>query len=184
MLKDNTKIPYDVVVDDRDLDPYEIWNDQVSKAKTDVVVMSNSDVLVAPGWDSMINPCVSNSIVTGYLVECGAILASDVNFSCDFGKTPSTFRRDAFESFSLEKSKTVPVVKEERGWYMPCAVNRDWFVSTGGFDMSKGSFRGKIPLDIYFWDSCLRTPGFRLLRANSFAYHFQNLSDEKRVDRF
>jgi len=184
MLKDNTKIPYDVVVDDRDLDPYEIWNDQVAKAKTDVVVMSNSDVLMAPGWDSMINFCVSNSIVTGYLVECGAILASDVNFSCDFGKTPSTFRRDAFESFSLEKSKTVPAVKEERGWYMPCAVNRDWFVSTGGFDMSKGSFKGKIPLDIYFWDSCLRTPGFRLLRANSFAYHFQNLSDEKRVDRF
>jgi len=183
MLRDNTISPYEVIVDDRDMDPYEIWNDQIFKAKTDIVVMSNTDVLMAPGWDSMVGYCAPNAIVTGYLVECGVILTHPVNISCNFGKSPSTFNRIEFEKFVSEKSQTVPHIKEERGWYMPCAVNRDWFVSTGGFDMSKGSFRKKIPLDIYFWDACIKIPGFKLFRANSFAYHFQNLSDESRVNR-
>lgn len=183
MLKENTKTPYNAIIDDRDMDPYEIWNDLVAKVDTEIVVMSNTDVLMAPGWDCMVDYCESNTIVTGYLIECGAILPHHININANFGKTPAAFDRKGFESYSNEKSKNIPRIKEERGWYMPCALKSDWFLSKGGFNMSLGSFRGKIPLDIYFWEECLKDPKFKLLRANSFAYHFQNLSNEDRVDR-
>ena len=181
MLKENTRNDYDVLVDDRNMDPYQIWNETVPLAKGEVVVMSNTDVLMAPGWDEMVLHAAPNAIVTGYLVECGAIGVHQTNIEKDFGRTPAAFNRDAFEKFVAINSNDKPAIKEERGWYMPCAMNREWFRQTGGFDTGKGRF--PAPLDIYFWESCLKHPSFRLLRAKSYAYHFQNLSNETRVKR-
>ena len=182
MLKENTTIQYDVIIDDGPEDPYLIWNKQTAKIDSDVVIFTNTDVLFAPEWDIMVKYAVPNSIVTGYLVECNAIGVHRTNIPMNFGQKPETFRRKDFEEFAKKHAQLVPEIKEERGWYMPCALDRKWFVSTGGFDMSRGSFSVE-PLDIYFWEECLKNPDFKLFRAKSYAYHFQNLSNETRCQR-
>lgn len=185
MLRENSSrgTITNIIVDDSDRDPYEIWNQQSIISDADIVVFTNTDVLMGPMWDTIIKFVKPNSIVTGYLIECGAIPVHHLNIERHFGKTPASFMRTEFENFCIEHGKTVPEIKEERAWYMPCAMDRKWFVSTGGFDMKLGSFREHKPLDIYFWETCIKQHGFILLRAKSYAYHFQNLSNEKRVKR-
>jgi hypothetical protein len=154
-------------------DPYKIWNEVAQTARADILVFSNSDVLMAPNWDILfVEHMVENAIFTGYLVEPGNVGVAHQNIHKDFGRYPSTFRRQEFEDFALNAK--VPVVKEERGWYMPCAISKKWFLSTGGFDTTLGF---PNPNDILFWNKCISELGTRLYRCNSFAYHFQALSD-------
>lgn len=155
-------------------DPYAIWNDMAKRANADVLIFTNSDVIMGPGWAGpYLYACEPNTIVTGYLVEPGNIGVASQNITMNFGRTPDTFDREAFEAWAIEAAAERPPVVGERGWYMPCAVDRKWFLSTGGFDTTEAF---PCPNDIKFWDKCMEDPTFRLLRVNSLAYHFQNLT--------
>ena len=173
MLFDNTVMPYELIIDtETPKDPYMIWNEASKHARGEYLVFSNSDVLMGPDWDVyMVTGCEYNSIVTGYLVEPGNIGVASVNIHKDFGRSPQSFKRGEFERFAA--NERVLSLKEERGWYMPCCVRKDWFLSTGGFPTD---IPFPNPNDIIFWERCIEEYGTKLLRANSFAYHFQNLS--------
>lgn len=175
MLADNSRLPFELIIDTTvPADPYKLWNYYSVRVDSETVVFSNSDVLMGPGWDWwMVGACQDNSIVTGYLVEPGNIGVADQNIYADFGKTPDTFRRQEFEDWV--KRQTKPEIIEQRGWYMPCAMRTDWFTTVSGKFNTDKPFPN--PNDIDFWEHCIKDYGTKLLRANSFAYHFQNLSN-------
>lgn len=171
----NTNCTYELIIDPVvPGDPYVIWNDVSKHARGETLVFSNSDVMFAEWWDVlMLKHCAPNTIVTGYIIEPGNIGVAPVNISRDFGKHPDNFDQVSFQKYVDKVSQKVEDVKEERGWYMPCAMNRDWFLSTGGFNVEK-SFPN--PNDIEFWERCKERYGTKFLRVKSYSYHFQNQS--------
>lgn len=176
MLVKNTRDNnFEIIIDTTyPKDPYKIWNEASRNARANVLVFSNSDVLMGPDWDDgLVDYAQPNSIVTGYLIEPGNVGVAVENIQCDFGRTPDSFDRVGFEGFARQLYRQKPVCAEQRGWYMPCAVDRDWFLSTGGFDTTLGF---PNPNDILFWERCIHELGTKLLRTNSIAYHFQALS--------
>lgn len=155
-------------------DPYTIWNEYARTAKGKVLIFTNSDVVFAPGWDVLFGRYAEvNTIVTGYLVEPGNIPVADVNIQENFGLTPSTFNVRDFSLYAIKQMERTPTVLTQRAWYMPCAINREWFLYTGGFDTTKPF---PHPNDTEYWDRCVKEYSTQLLRVNSWAYHFQNLS--------
>jgi len=173
MLLQNTCCSYELIIDtEAPKDPYKIWNEASRSARADILVFTNSDVLMAPEWDLRFVEHVDyNTILTGYLVEPGNIGVADVNIHRDFGKHPGDFRRTDFEDFAAKHQ--VPDYIFQRGWYMPCAMRKDFFLNAGGFDTTLGF---PNPNDIIFWEHCIKDYNTTLARVRSFAYHFQNLS--------
>ncbi len=180
MLADNTTNNFELILDTEcPKDPYRIWNEISDIARGEYLVFSNTDVLMAPDWDEwMVAHCKYNTIVTGYLIEPGNIGVASVNIHKDFGRSPDSFRRKEFELYVDEANlgRTVPEVIEQRGWYMPCCVRKDWFLSTNKFPTELGF---PNPNDIIFWEYCIKELGTKLMRVRSFAYHYQNLSGVK-----
>jgi hypothetical protein len=177
MLQENSaNKDYELIIAEEEMDPYRLWNHYSEKAKHDILVFSNSDVLMAKDWDlHLIESVCENSIVTGYLVECGVIGVASENVHANFGNGPKDFRREDFENFCVEHSSSVADVKNERGWYMPCAISKSLFMKMGMFDVS---LPFPNPNDSIFWDKCI-AEGVQLKRAKSYAYHFQNLSNKE-----
>lgn len=175
MLMRNTYHPFELIIDtESPKDPYKIWNEVSTQARGKILVFTNSDVIFAKDWDVfMVKYMQDNAILTGYLIEPGNIGVASENIHRDFGKTPYTFRYNEFQSFCDMHAASVPECREERGWYMPCAFLKDWFVWTKGFD-TELSFPN--PNDILFWNKMTMNYGTKLLRVRSYAYHFQNLS--------
>lgn len=180
MLIRNTDptLRYELIIDtETPKDPYKIWNEAARQARSDTLVFTNTDVLFGPEWDILVDHRIyPNTIVTGYLVEPGNIGVALQNIQHDFGRTPTLFDPYAFEDYvryQLRHAEHGNMVKEERGWYMPCAMNKSWFLSVGGFPTEIGF---PNPNDSIFWDRCIADYSTKLLRVPSFAYHFQNLS--------
>lgn len=173
-MVENTNNTFELLIDTEvPKDPYQIWNEMSQKARGDILIFTNSDVIMGPGWDEpFARHCQPNAIVTGYLVEPGNVGVASQNIHMNFGRTPGEFQISEFYQFVLNYINPNDV-KEERGWYMPCAMNREWFLSTGGFDTTLGF---PNPNDIIFWERCIKDYGTKLLRVRSYAYHFQALS--------
>jgi hypothetical protein len=153
-------------------DPYVIWNEIAQRARGTTLIFTNSDVVFAPGWDVLATHAEPNVIVTGYIIEPGNVGVAPVNIHRDYGKHPDNFDEGGFHSF-VEKQKT-PEVKEERGWYMPCAMNKLWFVDHTDWFPTEKAFPN--PNDIIFWEYCKNDLGTKFIRVNSYSYHFQNQS--------
>ena len=179
MLQRNTSptTQYELIIDaEYPKDPYKIWNDAAKQARSDTLVFTNTDVLFGPGWDVLVRDVNPNVIVTGYLVEPGNIGVADVNIHKDFGKHPAGFDMHGFWDYVTERLDHIQPGNErkvERGWFMPCAMNKDWFNEVGGFPTELGF---PNPNDAIFWDNCIANLGTTLVRVPSFAYHFQALS--------
>jgi hypothetical protein len=169
---------YEVIIDtETPKDPYQIWNEAARMARSDTLIFTNTDVLFGPEWAILVDHNIyANTIVTGYLVEPGNIGVAPENIHKDFGKTPLDFDMYRFEQWVRHQLSNVEqgnAVKEERGWFMPCAMNKNWFNSIGGFPTEAGF---PNPNDAIFWDKCVAELSTKLLRVPSYAYHFQNLS--------
>lgn len=173
-----TKVQYELIIDtETPKDPYQLYNSAARRARSDTLVFTNSDVIMGPEWDMLVDPSPQpNTIVTGYLIEPGNIGVAEVNIPKNFGKSPLSFDATAFEDYVKSQLHHVEhgnTIKEERGWYMPCAMNREWFLRVGRFPTELGF---PNPNDAIFWDKCTAEYSTRLLRVPSYAYHFQNLS--------
>jgi len=174
MLLENTVNQFELLVDTMDGCPYRLWNEMARKAKYEILVFSNSDVLMSKGWDSYIpNYVIDNNITTGYLVEPGIIGVFWQNITKNFGMSPEDFNRLEFEKFAISHTTQLDEVRHERAWYMPCFMKRDWFLGVGGFDIENPF---PYPNDEKFWNDVESQYDTIFLRIPSIAYHFQNLT--------
>lgn len=171
-IASNTDVDYELIVEAcaEKGGVYDLINHMAERAKSEWLVFSNSDVFFAPGWASaMWDARQRDTIVTGILVECGAIGVNDQNIHRDFGMTPETFRRREFEYFAAG----CPLIDGD-GWYFPSLHNTEAFLDMGGFDTSQGDY--PVPLDIFHWRRW-REEGGKVRRVRSLAFHLQRWSD-------
>lgn len=171
-LIENTAADFELLMDTSVGDVYTICNRLAAQASGEWIVFTASDVFMAPGWDApMLEAAQVNRIVTGVIVECGAIGVHVLNHHHNFGMTPETFDRAAFEAWCIES----PEMPAGHGWYFPSLHHRQSFLDFGGFDVSRGPF--PEPLDSYYW-AVWKKSGREIYRAKSFCYHLQNYSNE------
>jgi len=174
-LIDNTGLDYELVIEavQERRDIYRVLNRMVEKAASDWIVFTNSDVFFAPGWaESMWEARQENRIVTGVIVECGAIGVNVMNYHRNFGMTPETFKRNQFEQWVSEGGEW----RDGEGWYFPSLHYRPDFQRMGGFDLTRGVFP-LDPLDIDYWER-FKAAGGHVQRVASYCYHLQFYSSE------
>lgn len=180
-IVDNTTLDYELLIEAvaerRDI--YPVINDMAQRAKSDWLVLSNSDVFFAPDWAApLYDAREPNTIVTGIIAECGAIGVNEVNWSINFGRNPQSFRRAAFEQWAAGAEGEYAWQDKghrARGWYFPCLIHRPTFLELGGFDTSRGHFPVDA-IDMMYWDTWIEAgKGFK--RVKSFCYHLQAYSD-------
>lgn len=171
----NTVNDYQVYIDTKTpACPYSIWNRMVRETSAEWVLFTNSDVFMGPAWDvPMLGVAAHDTIVTGVLVEPGAIGVHERNLKMDFGMRPETFRREEFEEWVLSEPE-VPL--NGIGWFMPSLHHRQTFIEFGGWDLSRGKF--PQPVDNFYWDKWCQE-GMKFNRVASFAYHLQNYSSDE-----
>jgi len=182
-IVENTVSDYELLVDTTTpANVYAIYNRLAAVATAEYIVFSNSDVFLAPGWDApMLEAAAPDTIVTGVIVECGAIGVAIDNVHRNFGMRPDTFRRAEFEAW-VQAGVHIPPTD---GWYFPSLHPRQAFLDRGGFDLTKGVFPVD-PLDIIYWDTW-RKSGRKVRRVPSFCYHLQfysNKAEQKKGIRY
>lgn len=172
-LVDNTDVDYELIIDaETPADPYVLLNSMAQRARSEYVLFANSDLFVAPNWARpMLDAARPDWIITGVLVEPGAIGVHVLNHHRNFGMLPETFDRIAFERWCIE----APECPQGEGWYFPSLHHREAFLDFGGFDTELGAF--PEPLDAIYWDRW-RLTGRKVHRVMSFAYHLQKFSSE------
>jgi len=180
LLKENTKSEsLKVIVDSRvGVCPYRKWNEACKNSSADVVVFLNNDMLVMPGWESIFTcfekPEIPRSaVITGRLIESGAVPVNALNVELDFGRNPADFRRAECEDTAARLAQQRGPYEPGPGWFMPVAFWRDFFNHVGGYEIDAGVF--PAPVDTLLFDQ-LRLFGCPMIRANSWAYHFQRVS--------
>lgn len=152
---------------------YVNWNYASYMSKADALVFINDDMYMAPGWDEVILEYIEdNVILTGYLIEPGVLPVSELCTEADFGRTPDTFDRNAFEA-AVEESKhnLCEVVENEHGWYIPCALTPKTLHDLGDW----GIIGNRYHNDKDFFDKA-KQAGIKFRKIKLFAYHLQALS--------
>ena len=167
-IAENTTEVFEIVeiVDCKDV--YDAYNQGAKKAKYDILVFINDDMIVAPDWDKYILKYLKPTMVmTQYLVECGHLNVSPNNIEMDFGREIETFNYDAFCKFS--KSIRVQECLPGFGWYMPFMIMKESFIPYPN--------NRKYPHanDITLFEA-FRILEYSFVKINSFAYHFQGFS--------
>lgn len=172
---DNTVSDFELLIDTTTpANVYEVYNSLASRASASWLVFTNTDVFFAPSWDTvMLEAKDPNAIVTGVIVECGAIGVATANVHKDFGMRPETFRRGEFEEW-VAREQPLPAGD---GWYFPSLHNTLMFMNQGGFDLTKGAFPTE-PLDIFYWNHWRET-GHYIRHVRSYCYHLQHYCAEE-----
>ena len=170
-IKENTKEPYELILVEDSKDVYGAFNDSAEKAKGDVLVFLNDDMVVAPGWETnLVKYCDRKTIVTNYLVEPGVVGVNEKNIKLDLGTCPTEFNQEEFLAFCDEASKTTPeVLFNAFGWFMPFAVDKRDFIPYPNRE------KFPAPNDVKLFGA-LSALEYSFVRVNSFTYHFQCLS--------
>lgn len=172
-IAENTRHDYQLIVDSTTpADPYVVLNDLALRASGEYLCFLNSDTFVAPAWDiDMLAQARGDTIVNLTLVEPGAIGVYEGNFTRDYGMTPETFDRAAFEAFAAAPDGAYP---SGNGFVFYGLVPRRRFLMRGRFDTSLGRF--PLDLDRKFWEAWERD-GLPIVRSTGLIYHLQRYSD-------
>jgi hypothetical protein len=179
ILRENTNDKnYELVEIVDETDVYFAWNEGVRRAKGDIVILINDDMFVPKNWDIFYTKyAVGKTVVTGYVIEPGVIPVSNKNITIDFGKNPKTYQRDNFENWVNQNTKDIPEAVEGKGWYMPLAMEKKYFVDY------PNEIKFPYPNDELLIDNILPSMGYKYLKVNSFCYHLQAFSHNKDADR-
>jgi hypothetical protein len=142
---------------------YRAWNEAVTTAPTQHVILVNSDMyphnyavdelVAAKRAKPAMLPC-------GLLVEHGRITSGMPEYARDFGTTPETFDRASFSHFA--DSVRRPGEHEPGRLFMPVLVDREEFLDCGGYvEGNVGNVSGdKLTFDKFRaagleWVTCL-----------------------------
>jgi hypothetical protein len=177
MLEANSTYPYEILMlanqGRQDL-VYAGWDWLMRKAKYELILWDNSDIVYGPKFmDNIIKHKDDADWIGLELVECGAIPVADTNMCINFGDTAKNFNRAEFESWVLKYSESRPSIRDGFCWYSPSVWKKTWYIEMGGFDLD-------IPFphtnDVSFRNKCIEK-GSKFAVANSFAYHFQRAGE-------
>jgi len=181
MLKDNATYPYEILMLSNmgrlDL-VYESWDWMMRRAKHELILWDNTDIVYAPGFmDNIVKHKDDADWIGLELVECGAIGVHPNNIPKDFGRTADTFKRAYFEKWAKGYAEGRPSARPGFCWYSPSVWKKSWYIQMGGFDFSK-SF--PHPNDSEFREKCEKA-GASFIVVNSFAYHFQRAGENQGI---
>lgn len=146
---------------------YRAWNRCVELAKTEYVVLINSDMYVSDGWlDALMDH--KEKLPTSLLVESGAILSAMPEYVCDLGRYPSNFDRELWKEFATcLRSEDVSPGR----LFMPVLFRRQEFLDAGGYP--EGNV-GEESGDKVFFDKLTTLTGRPHLTVHgSVVYHVQ-----------
>ena len=179
MLEENSTYPYEILMLSNTGRPdlvYESWDWMMRRAKYDLILWDNSDIIYAPKFmDNIIKHKDDADWLGLELVECGAIGVADTNICKDFGRTASSFDRSSFEKWVEEYSSNRLSIRNGFCWYSPSVWKKSWYIKMGGFDFTKPF---PHPNDSEFRDRCIAA-GSTFAVVNSFAYHFQRAGENR-----
>ena len=182
LIKENTVGEYEILTLGNMKRPdlvYEGWNYLISKAKYDLVLWHNTDLLLGPKWDVPIRKLSeSYDWISLRVVECGAIGVAKTMICKDFGLTAASFRRKEFEDYVEDQFDSW--VESEPGWvwYCPSVLKKSKFLDIGGF-MTKPKFPN--PNDMNFKERAIKA-GWKFCISNfSWAYHLQRAAENQGV---
>ena len=168
---------------------YRAYNLGVKLAQTDYVVLVNSDMAYSRGaLSSLMKRSQPDLFVASRLVELGVMPSGKYGIERDFGSKPNKFRKNDFEKYAL---KIADDNTQPGGLYMPLLVNRNQFLSLGGFpegNIAKASLQKfldgsdyeiaeqkqeLIPGDAAFMMKASLTGVEHVTAFDSIVYHFQ-----------
>lgn len=130
-LMDNTASHYELLVygNSEGGDLYQIFNDLAARASAEWIVPLMYDEFVQPEWDRVALENKHPAILWSFnIVEPGYEPVNHLNRQMDFGSTPETFERHAFETWTLNAPTT-----HEFLWIFPWFLSREAFLDQGGF---------------------------------------------------
>lgn len=174
MAKENTRGPYEILYMGNMRRPdlvYKGWNMLISVAKYNLVLWSNTDLLLAPNWDVNIHKLTETyDWISLRVVECGAIPSASTMVSRNFGWTAANFDRTGFEKFVEQDIANRPMHETGWIWYCPSVLKRDKFMEVGGL--------GEQPIYPFDQDTQFKRKvenvGWKFGISNhSYAYHLQ-----------
>lgn len=162
-----TKYPYNIG------GIYEAWNEAVLQARTEAVILLNSDMVP---YDHAIDALLEESaeglkLPCGLLVENGRIPSGMPEYVKDFGANPDSFNPRGFREHAEGLTSHLDWNPKEPGrLFMPVLVNRQEFLDLGGYPAGNvGGISGdRILFEKY------QKAGFEwVTRRDSIWYHFQ-----------
>lgn len=179
MLKANATYPYELLILNNTQRPdlvYDAWDWLMRRAKYELVLWDNSDIVYGPNFmDNVVKHKDDADWICLELVECGAMEVAHNNIHKNFGTTAKSFDRTGFENWVREFSKDRPTKRDGFCWYSPSVWKKEWYIKTGGFDLSQPF---PNPNDIHFRYR-VESHGAKFIVANSFAYHFQRAQENR-----
>lgn len=180
MLEQNSSYPYELLILNNNRRPdlvYESWDWMMRRAKYDLILWDNSDIVYGPNFmENVVKHKDDADWICLELVECGMIGVAASNIHKNFGTTADNFRRQEFEDWVLNYSRNRPSIRNGFTWYSPSVWKKDWYVKMGGFDCSKPF---PHPNDSEFREKVEKI-GAKFATVNSFAYHFQRARENMR----
>lgn len=178
-IRDNATFPYEILMLSNTGRPdlvYEAWDWMMRRAKYELILWDNSDIVYAPRFmDNVVKHKDDADWIGLELVECGAMPVAATNQQVDFGRTARDFDREGFEKWSVERMASRPSLRPGFCWYSPSVWKKEWYVSMGGFGLD---IPFPHPNDAEFRAKCERS-GAVFAVANSFAYHFQRAQENR-----
>jgi len=170
-LKKYTLNPYELIEIVDNVDVYDAFNRGVQQANYDKVLLLNDDMYVSPNWDEYyIKYHTPELILTGILVEPGAISVSDKNICKNFGTEPDTFDEEEFVNFAKNLPSEDEIIHDLKGWYMPIMFNKNTFIPY------PNEIKYPHANDVTLIDDILPKQNFKFARVNSVVYHLQGFS--------
>lgn len=110
---------------------YSAYNYGGFNSSAELICFVNSDMVFHRGWlANLLKHYDGVNIPCSRLVESGKMRSGAWGISYNFGRTPETIDREGFYEFCRQISRDKLV---RSGLYMPCLLNKELFIKTGGF---------------------------------------------------
>ena len=169
---------------------YRGYNEGVKAASGEYVLLTNSDMAYGPEFlQNMLRSVDSKKLSTSRLIEMGRFQTGLYGVEKNFGSTPSKYRKREFNRYCQKKSERV---EKDGGLYMPLLVDREFFLSLGGYPegnlsedclseyLNTGLVRSYakqgdkcIPGDYAFFELAKCNGAQHLTNFAALSYHFQ-----------